>query len=69
MIADDVLLLYRRNHQMQRFPGLKPAIYTKMKTLGHIPLEVPPDCGHQAPYSLDPPQTAPPSAAVAPLIA
>jgi hypothetical protein len=33
-----VLLLYRRNHPTQRFPGLKPPIYTKMKTLGHIPL-------------------------------
>src|SRR5262245_48688407 len=40
VIDDDVLLLYRRNHPMQRFPGLKPAIYTKMKTLGHIPLAV-----------------------------
>src|SRR3954451_18576394 len=38
VIDDDVLLLYRRNHPIQRFPGLKPPIYTKMKTLGHIPL-------------------------------
>ena len=38
VIDDDVLLLYRRNHPTQRFPGLKPPIYTKMKTLGHIPL-------------------------------
>src|SRR3954470_1177960 len=38
VIYDDVLLLYRRNHPIQRFPGLKPPIYTKMKTLGHIPL-------------------------------
>ena len=37
-VDDDVLLLYRRNHPIQRFPGLKPPIYTKMKTLGHIPL-------------------------------
>jgi len=38
VIDDDGLLLYRRNHPIQRFPGLKPPIYTKMKTLGHIPL-------------------------------
>lgn len=38
VIDDDVLLFYRRNHPVQRFPGLKPPIYTKMKTLGHIPL-------------------------------
>jgi hypothetical protein len=40
VIADDVLLLYRRDHPIQRFQGLKPAIYTKMRTLGHIPLAV-----------------------------
>jgi hypothetical protein len=40
VIDDDVLLLYRRNHPIQRFPGLKPPIYTKMKTLGHIPLAI-----------------------------
>ena len=33
-----MLFLYRRNHPTQRFRGLKPPIYTKMKTLGHIPL-------------------------------
>src|SRR4051812_6751064 len=38
VIDDDVLLLYRRNHPIQRFLGLKPPIYTKMKTLGHISL-------------------------------
>src|SRR3954451_12196813 len=38
VIDDDVLLLYRRNHPIQKFPGLKPPTYTKMKTLGHIPL-------------------------------
>jgi hypothetical protein len=40
VIDDDALLLYRRNHPIQRFPGLKPPIYTKMKTLGHIPLAI-----------------------------
>src|SRR3954452_5240997 len=38
IIDDNGLLLYRRNHPIRRFPGLKPPIYTKMKTLGHIPL-------------------------------
>jgi hypothetical protein len=40
VIDDDGLLLYRRNHPIQRFPGLQPPLYTKMKTLGHIPLAV-----------------------------
>jgi hypothetical protein len=40
VIDDDVLLLYRRNHPTERFPGLNPPIFTKMKTLGHIPLAV-----------------------------
>ena len=40
VIDGDELLLYRRNHPIQRFPGLQPPPYTKMKTLGHIPLAV-----------------------------
>src|SRR5262249_8231620 len=40
VIDDDVLLLYRRNHPIQRFPGLQPPLYTKMKTLGHVALAV-----------------------------
>jgi hypothetical protein len=40
VIDDDDLLLYRRNHALQRFPGLRPPLYNKMKTLGHIPLAV-----------------------------
>jgi hypothetical protein len=40
VIDDDVLLLYRTGHDVQRFPGLRPPLYTKMKTLGHMPLAV-----------------------------
>ena len=40
VIDDDDLLLYRRNHALERFPGLQPLLYNKMKTLGHIPLAV-----------------------------
>lgn len=40
VIDDDELLLYRGNHPIQRFPGLQPPLYTKMKTLGHVPLAI-----------------------------
>jgi hypothetical protein len=40
VIDDDVLLLYREDHAVQRFPGLRPPLYVKMKTLGHMPLAV-----------------------------
>lgn len=40
VIQDDDLLLYRHNHALERFPGLMPPLYNKMKTLGHIPLGV-----------------------------
>jgi len=40
VIDDEVLVLYRRNHPIQRFGGLQPPLYAKMKTLGHIPLAV-----------------------------
>ncbi len=38
VIDDDVLLLYRTGHAAERFPGLRPPLYVKMKTLGHMPL-------------------------------
>jgi hypothetical protein len=40
VIQDDDLLLYRHGHALERFPGLTPPLYNKMKTLGHIPLGV-----------------------------
>jgi hypothetical protein len=40
VIDDDILLLYRTGHDVQRFSGLRPPLYTKMKTLGHMPLAV-----------------------------
>jgi hypothetical protein len=40
VIQDDDLLLYRHGHALERFPGLMPPLYNKMKTLGHIPLGV-----------------------------
>src|SRR5262245_58061007 len=40
VLDEDVLLLYRRDHPIQRFSGLQPPLYTKMKTLGHLPLAV-----------------------------
>jgi len=38
VIQDDSLLLFRRDRAMERFPGLMPPLYNKMKTLGHMPL-------------------------------
>jgi hypothetical protein len=40
VIQDDDLLLYRHERPMERFPGLIPPLYNKMKTLGHIPLGI-----------------------------
>lgn len=40
VIQDNDLLLYRQGHAMERFSGLTPPLYNKMKTLGHIPLGV-----------------------------
>lgn len=40
VIDDDVLLLYRTGHPVEEFPGLRPLLYVKMKTLGHMPLAV-----------------------------
>lgn len=40
VIQDDDLLLFRTGHAVERFPGLTPPLYNKMKTLGHIPLGV-----------------------------
>lgn len=40
VIDDDVLLLYRTGHPVQSFPGLRPPLYVKMKTLGHMALAV-----------------------------
>lgn len=38
VIQDDSLLLFRHGCAMERFPGLIPPLYNKMKTLGHMPL-------------------------------
>jgi hypothetical protein len=38
VIQDDSLLLFRHDRTMERFPGLMPPLYNKMKTLGHMPL-------------------------------
>jgi hypothetical protein len=40
VIDDDDLLLYRGDRALERFSGLMPPLYNKMKTLGHIPLAV-----------------------------
>jgi hypothetical protein len=40
VVQDDDLLLYRHDRAMERFSGLMPPLYNKMKTLGHIPLGV-----------------------------
>lgn len=38
VIQDDSLMLFRRGRAMERFPGLMPPLYIKMKTLGHTTL-------------------------------
>jgi len=40
VMQDDAVLLYRHDRAMERFPGLRPPLYDKMKTVGHIPLGV-----------------------------
>ena len=40
VILDDDLMLYRHGRAMERFPGLRPPLYDKMKTLGHMALGV-----------------------------
>ena len=40
VIQDDDVLLYRHDRAMERFPGLRPPLYDKMKTVGHMPLGV-----------------------------
>ena len=40
VIDDDDLMLYRHDHPMERFTGLRPPRYDKMKTLGHLVLGV-----------------------------
>ncbi|MEZ5829471.1 MAG: hypothetical protein R3D01_14330, partial [Hyphomicrobiales bacterium] len=40
VIQDDDLLFYREGHALERFSGLMPPLYNKMKTLGHMPLGV-----------------------------
>jgi hypothetical protein len=40
VIQDNDLLLYRHDRALERFPGLMPPLYNKMKTLGHMPLGV-----------------------------
>jgi hypothetical protein len=40
VIQDDDLLLYRTGQSMERFSGLMPPLYNKMKTVGHIPLAI-----------------------------
>jgi len=40
VIDNDALLLYRTGHAVEKFPGLRPPLYIKMKTLGHMPLAV-----------------------------
>lgn len=38
VIQDDDLLFYRTGHALERFPGLMPPLYNKMKMLGHMSL-------------------------------
>lgn len=40
VIQDDDVLLFRHERAMERFPGLRPPLYDKMKTMGHMPLGV-----------------------------
>ena len=40
VIQDDEMMLYRYGRAMERFFGLMPPLYDKMKTLGHISLGV-----------------------------
>ena len=40
VVQDDMLLLFHRDLPVREFPGLRPALYTKLKTVGHIPLAI-----------------------------
>ena len=40
IIEDGMLLLYHRNLPVLEFPGLRPELYTKLKTMGHVPLAI-----------------------------
>jgi len=40
VILNDDLMLYRHDRAMERFTGLRPPLYDKMKTVGHMPLGV-----------------------------
>ena len=40
VMQDDDVLLYRHDRAMERFRGLRPPLYDKMKTVGHMPLGV-----------------------------
>jgi len=40
VVQDDMMLLYHRDLPVLEFPGLRPALYTKLKTIGHMPLAI-----------------------------
>lgn len=40
VMQDDDVLLYRHDRAMERFAGLTPPLYDKMKTVGHMSLGV-----------------------------
>ena len=40
VIQDDMMLLFHRDLPVREFPGLRPALYTKLKTIGHMPLAI-----------------------------
>ena len=40
VVQEDMLLLYHRDLPVREFPGLRPALYTKLKTIGHVPLAI-----------------------------
>ena len=40
VVHNDDLMLYRHDRAMERFTGLQPPLYDKMKTMGHMPLGV-----------------------------
>lgn len=40
VIQDDMMRLYHRDLPVREFPGLQPALYTKLKTIGHTPLAI-----------------------------
>jgi len=40
VVQDDMMLLYHRGLPVLEFPGLRPALYTKLKTIGHMPLAI-----------------------------